>query len=206
MDILGKIMKFRPVYLYLGLIIIIIMYLVISLSDTKNINSVADIQNKDIPKDEIHQGMTLPGQQVPGKSNVSAEVFQKLGTLKNAFEKSPNDTVKIREYADFLMAAHQTENAIPLYQKLVKLNPQNSDAHFSLTYIYYLKKDLNKAESENEIILSYDKNNSQALYNKGAITAAKGDKKKAKKILSDVLNRFPGTEAAKLAESALQNL
>src|SRR3972149_4090029 len=168
MDILGKIMKFKPVYFYIGLIIIIITYLVISLSNSKNIKSPDDIRNKDIPKDKIHQEMTLPGQQVPGKSNVSAEVFQKLETLKNAFEKNPNDTVKIREYADFLMAAHQTENAIPLYQKLVKLNPGNSDAHFSLTYIYYLKKDFNKAEDETEIILSYDRNNPQALYNKGA--------------------------------------
>lgn len=206
MDLLGKIMKFKPVYLYIGLIIIIITYLVISLSGTKDINSAEDIQNKDIPKDEIHQGMILPGQQTPGKSNVSAEVFQKLETLKNAFEKSLNDTAKIREYADFLMAAHQTENAIPLYQKLVKLNPQNSDAHFSLTYIYYTKKELDKAEKETDIILSYDKNNSQALYNKGAISAAKGDKEKAKRIMNDVLKKYPGTEAAQLAKNALLNL
>ena len=126
--------------------------------------------------------------------------------LKKDVEKNPNDTVKLKAYADFLYMAHQTDKALPIYQKLARLSPKNSDVHFSLAYIYYNNRNLDKAEKETDIILSYDKNNPQALYNKGAIIAGKGNIAKAQKIWNDIVNKYPGTEAAKLAKSALQKL
>jgi tetratricopeptide (TPR) repeat protein len=198
-------MKLKPLYFYLGLIIIVIVYLIISTQFNDNKSIVADSQDK-LPRDEIHQGMNPPGQQAPGKNNVSGDILKHMAFLKKAVEENPNDTAKIREYADFLYMAHQTDKALPLYIKLVKLKPKDNDAHFSLTYIYYQAHDLDKAERETDIILSYDKNNPQALYNKGAIVAGKGDMTKAQKIWNEVIARFPGSEAAQLAKSALQKL
>ena len=102
--------------------------------------------------------------------------------------------------------AHQNVKALPIYERLVKLKPNDTDARFALTSIYYENRQLDKAEKETDIILSYDKNNPQALYNKGAIVAGKGEKEKAQKIWNDVINRFPESKAAQLAKSALQKL
>ena len=200
-------MKIKPAYFYLGLVVIVIAYLIISTQNSSNNKNLAsNLQNKEMPQDDIHKGMNPPGKEAPSKSNVSGDILRHMEFLKKEVEKSPNDTAKIKEYADFLYMAHQTDKALPLYQKLAKLSPQNSDVHFSLAYIYYGQHDLDKAEKETDIILSYDKNNPQALYNKGAIIAVKGDKVKAQKIWNDVVNKYPGTEAAKLAKSALQKL
>ena len=200
-------MKIKPAYFYLGLVVIVIIYLIISTqnnNDNKNLTS--NLQDKEMPQDDIHKDMNPPGKEAPSKSNVSGDILRHMEFLKKEVEKSPNDTAKIKEYADFLYMAHQTDKALPLYQKLAKLSPKNSDVHFSLAYIYYNNHDLDKAERETDIVLSYDKNNPQALYNKGAIVAGKGDKARAKKIWNDVVNSYPGTEAAKLAKSALQKL
>ncbi len=199
-------MKLKPIYFYPGLLIIVVIFLIVSTDNNRVNTATANLQDKEMPADEIHKGMTAPGQQAPGKGNVSSDIMKHMEDLKKAFEENPNDTAKIREYADFLYMAHQTEKALPLYQKLVKLNPKNSDAHFTLTYIYYDNRKLDKAERETDIILSYDKNNPQALYNKGAIVAGKGQMEKAKKIWNDVINKYPTSEAATLAKNALQKL
>ena len=199
-------MKIKPVYFYLGLALIVVVYLLVS-TQKNNVNGiVTDPANKEINSDDIHQGMNPPGQQVPSKSNVSGDILRHMEFLKKAFEESPNDTAKLKEYADFLYMAHQNEKALPLYERLVKLKPGDIDARFTLTSIYYENRQLNKAEKETDIILSYDKNNPQALYNKGAIVAGKGEKEKAQKIWNDIISRFPESEAAQLARSALQKL
>ncbi len=201
-------MKLKPVYFYLGLVIIVIIFLVISTQNggKKDLTLNTNTENKEMPQDKIHKGMNPPGQQAPSKSNVSGDILKHMEFLKKEVEKNPDDTAKIREYADFLYMAHQTDKALPLYQKLAKLSPENSDVHFSLAYIYYNKHELDKAEKEMDVILSYDKNNPQALYNKGAIIAGKGDKDRAQKIWNDIVNKYPGTEAAQLAKSALEKL
>jgi tetratricopeptide (TPR) repeat protein len=205
-DILGKFMKLKPLYFYLGLVLIAIAYLLVSTQSNNDKRNVEDSTNKEIHSDEIHQGMNLPGQQVPSKSNVSGDILRHMEFLKKAVEESPNDTARLKEYADFLYMAHQNEKALPLYERLVKLKPKDMDARFTLTSIYYENKQLEKAEKETDIILSYDKNNPQALYNKGAIVAGRGEREKAQKIWDYIIKRFPESEAAQLSRSALQKL
>lgn len=199
-------MKIKPLYFYLGVALIVIIYLFVITQNNNGKKNVTDPANKEIQSDEIHQGMNLPGQQAPSKSNVSGDILRHMEFLKKAVEESPNDTAKLKEYADFLYMAHQNVKALPIYERLVKLKPNDTDARFTLTSIYYENRQLDKAEKETDIILSYDKNNPQALYNKGAIVAGKGEKEKAQKIWNDVINRFPESKAAQLARSALQQL
>jgi len=206
MDFLGKNMKFKPIYFYAGLIIIVIAYLIISTGNNRNSVVSNNIQDQEMPQDDIHKGMTPPGQSSPNKGNVSASVLKKLEILKEDYEKNPLDTAKIKAYADFLLSAHQTENAIPLYKKLLKIHPRDNDSHFVLASIYYNKHDLISAEKEMNLILAYDKSNPQAQYNKGAITAGKGNKLAAEKIWRNVVNKYPGTDAAKLAQNALDKI
>jgi tetratricopeptide (TPR) repeat protein len=196
-------MKFKPQYFYIILVVILVALIVI-FTQKKSSNVPADIANKEIPNDEIHKG--LKGNETPGKSNVSAEVIHKMEELKKAAEENPNDTLKLREYADFLSEAHKPDEAIQYYQKILQKYPKRTDILFSLSLIYYNKHNYNKTEELTNKILSYDKNNPLALYNLGAIYATKGDNKRAEKLWNEIIQKYPNTEAAKIAKQSLMNL
>ncbi|HKI77641.1 MAG TPA: tetratricopeptide repeat protein [Ignavibacteriaceae bacterium] len=200
-------MKIKPAYIYVILIAALILFLVISSQDTKTIkpSTAGNIQDQEIPQDDIHSSLRTPGS-TPGKDNVSETVNRRIEEFKTTLKKNPNDTLTIKEYADFLLAAHQPLNALPLYEKILKVDPKRADIHFSLTYIYYSQGNLDKAEEETKLILLYNKKDPQAFYNLGAISATRGNFEKAKKYWNDIIANNPGTEIAKLASSSLEKL
>jgi tetratricopeptide (TPR) repeat protein len=197
-------MKFKPLYAYLGLVAILIVLLVVFTQKHNNNNSAPDITNQEMPNDDIHKG--LQNGEAPNKSNVSADIIHKMEELKKEAEENPNDTLKLKRYADFLTEAHKPDEAIKYYHKILNINPKRTDVLFALSFIYYNKHDYNKSEDYTNQILSYDKNNPLALYNLGAISATKGDKEKAKEIWNGIITKFPNSEAAKTAEESLSNL
>ncbi len=196
-------MRFKPLYAYLGLVVILIALLFL-FSRKNNNTATREIANQEVPNDDIHNG--LKNGQAPNKSNVSADIIRKMEELKKAAEENPNDTLKLKEYADFLSEAHKPDEAVKYYQKILKVNPKRTDILFSLSFIYYNKQDYNKSEEFTNRILSYDKNNPLALYNLGAIAATRGDKNKAETIWNEIIKKNPNTEAAKTAEESLSNL
>ena len=92
MDFLGKIMKLKPIYFYTGLIVIVIAFLFITSRNNSNIIPGNNIQNSEIPQDEIHKGMTPPGQPAPNKSNVSAAIIKQMEILKKDMEWTKNES------------------------------------------------------------------------------------------------------------------
>ena len=197
-------MKFKPLYAYLSLIVILIVLLVVFTQKNKSNETAGDITNQEIPNDDIHKG--LQNGEAPNKSNVSADIIRKMEELKKEAEENPNDTLKLKEYADFLAEAHKADEAIKYYQKILRIDPKRTDVLFSLSFIFYNKRDYDKSEEYTNKILSYDKNNPLALYNLGAISATRGDKNKAKKIWNGIIEEYPNSEAAKTAEESLSNL
>jgi tetratricopeptide (TPR) repeat protein len=196
-------MKFKPLYAYLSLVVILIVLLVI-FTQKKSNQSTPDITSQEMPNDSIHKG--LKNGEAPNKSNVSADIIRKMEELKKAAEENPNDTLKLKEYADFLAEAHKPDEAIQYYQKILKVDPKRTDILFSLSFIYYNKQDYNKSEELTNKILSYEKNNPLALYNLGAISATKGDNVKARDIWNKLIKKYPNSEAAGAAKQSLGNL
>ena len=197
-------MKFKPLYAYLSLIVILIVLLVVFTQKNKSNETAGDITNKEMPNDDMHKG--LQNGEAPNKSNVSADIIRKMEELKKEAEENPNDTLKLKEYADFLAEAHKPDEAIKYYQKILSVDPKRTDVLFSLSFIFYNKRDYDKSEEYTNKILSYDKNNPLALYNLGAISATRGDKNKAKEIWNGIITKYPNSEAAKTAEESLSNL
>lgn len=196
-------MKFKPLYAYLSLIIILVVLLVV-FTQKNNEELPQDVANKEIPNDDIHNG--LKNGDTPNKSNVSADIMHKMEELKKGAEENPDDTLKLKEYADFLTEAHQPDKAIPYYEKILKVDSRRTDVLFSLSFIYYNKKDFDKSEDYTNKILAYDKNNPLALYNLGAISATRGDKRNAKDIWNKIIIKYPNSQAAKTAEESLSHL
>jgi tetratricopeptide (TPR) repeat protein len=200
-------MKFKPIYIYASLIILVIIFLVVF---TQSNNSTSpkvpgDISGKQMPHDEIHKNLQSPLSGAPSSNNLNESARHQVEEMKKAIDENPNDTVKLKEYADFL-SAHQPSEAIKYYEKILKINPKREDVLFSLSYIYYNQKNLSKAEEYTSEVLALDKNNLEANYNLGAIAASRGDKEKARQIWNKLISDHPGSEIAQLAKSSLQKL
>ena len=97
-----------------------------------------------MPMDEVHKKLNNGMTQNPSGSNVSEEVKHKLDVMKKAVDANPSDTLKMREYADFLAAAHKPDDALLYYQKIIDKDKKRKDIYFSMTLIYYTKGDLGK--------------------------------------------------------------
>jgi len=208
MDLLGGIMKLKPIYFYSGLVIIIVVVLLLTITDNKktSTNVSNDIVNKQMPNDEVHKGLENPASIPPNKQNVTSSVFDQLEVLRKEVEKNPTDTLKLREYADFLAAAHRSDEAIGYYEKILKIDPKKKEILFSLSFIYNNKRDFENAEQCTNRILKIDPKDSQALYNLGAINASRGNKNSAREIWGRILQEFPGTSSADLAKAGLEKL
>ncbi|MEJ2494098.1 MAG: tetratricopeptide repeat protein [Ignavibacteriaceae bacterium] len=199
-------MKFKPLYFYGAVFIIVVAILIILSQQSGNVENASNenLNTQQIPNDEIHS--QLKSGETPGKNNVSQEFKHKMAMLQNEVEKNPTDTTKLLEYANLLAAAHKQKEAIEYYQQILSINPNRIDVLFSLSFIYYSLGDLNKSEEETKRILAIDPENNDAKYNLGAIAATKGDKEKARDIWQRLAEKYPEDEIGIKAKNSLERL
>jgi len=202
-------LKFRPIYIY-GLILIVAIIGIAIISQNYDENhapqsAVSTDQETAIPNDVVHQGMTQNGGS-PGAGNVMDKVKMKMKSFENDLKENPNDTTKIKEYADFLVMAHQVEKAVENYKKILKVDANRTDVLNSIVFSYYRISDFNNAWTYNQMLLKVDPVNLPGLYNLGAIRASEGATEEAKKYWKDLIAKYPNTEAGKLASENLKKL
>jgi tetratricopeptide (TPR) repeat protein len=200
-------MKFKPIYIYLGAFIVFITAVIFFSNTVKNsTQSNLSQSNKEMPDDQIHRGMSKEGgEELPNKSNVMEEAKAKLKALKEEVEKNPNDTIKVKEYAG-IVQAHEPDEAIKLYERILKAGPKRKDILLELTFLYYNKGDISKAEAYNNKVLSLDKNDLLANYNTGGLAQAKGDIKKAKEIWAGISKKYPNTQIGQIAGELVKQI
>lgn len=200
-------MKFKLVYLYFILTLGVIITLFILSGKSNTTNTTGNINTSEqMPNDDVHKGLQEPSKENPSKGNVISEVYEKMSELKKDVEANPNDTSRMKAYADFMAAAHKPEDALPYYEKILKKDPKRIDILFDLAMINYNRQDYVKAENYTQRILENDKRNTQAMYNLGAIAASKGDKERAKTIWTKLVSDYPNDEVTQLARSSLEKL
>ncbi|HZW38991.1 MAG TPA: tetratricopeptide repeat protein [Ignavibacteriaceae bacterium] len=199
-------MKIKVVYIYIVLIVAAAaaLYFFNAREDKKEIPSSSEIQNQKLPNDDVHS--KLKSNAPPSRENLSPEYMAMMNEIKVKYEKNPNDTAITMQYADFLTASHKPDDALPLYQKILDKNPRRLDVLFAMTFIYFNKKEHQKATEITNRILGYDKNNVQAKYNLGAIAANKGDFKEAKTAWENLIREYPNSEISKKAKEQLARL
>ena len=199
-------MKFKPIYLY-GLVAAIAIITLIIVSQTTGDEKVAgDISNKEMPMDDVHKNLNKGMMDNPTGANVSEEVKHKLDVMKKDVDANPNDTLKIREYADFLAAAHKPDDAIVYYQKILDKDKNRKDVYFALTFVYYNQKNLVKAEEVTRQMYKLFPNDPMVNYNLGAIEATKGNKDKAREIWNNLVKNHPNDKTSELAKNSLNKL
>lgn len=199
-------MKFKPVYIY-GFILLAVITTLIVVSQSKSSKEIikGDITQKQMPQDDVHKNLGTQ-QQNPTSANVNQEVFEKLEMMKKLADAKPTDTLKIREYADFLSAAHKPDEAITYYEKILSTDKKRKDIYLAITFDYYNLNKLDKAEEVTRRMLQIFPNDPMANYNIGAIEATRGNKEKAREIWNKLINNNPADKISELAKSSITKL
>lgn len=198
-------MKFKPIYIYLIIILAIILYFVFAPGSEEN-QVQKEIAGKEMPQDDVHKNLDPNLIDQPSKSNVKQDVIERMNKLKEEIAANPGDTAKIKEYARFLLSAHKLDNAAELYNQILSVNPNRTDILLELTFVYFRKQDLIKADELTNRVLQIDPDNQEANYNSAAIAAERGDTEKAKRLWNELIKKYPDSKAAELAQKEVEKL
>jgi tetratricopeptide (TPR) repeat protein len=197
-------MKLKPLYIYIGIIIVALITIILISDEDEKEESVEISDTSQIPDDDIHKSFESNGQ--PSSTNVTSEFKNKMNELESYIAENPSDTVKLREYAELLAAAHNKDKAVELYNKILKIDNKRIDVFSQLAILYYNKNDFKKSSEYLSNILIVDPNNAQAKYNLGVIEARLGDIAAAKKQWEDLLANHPNTKMSDMAKESLEKL
>ncbi len=202
--------KFSPKIIYPVVALVLVSILIIVAYNTNSIPAAdkdarvkSESASKGIPQDESHKGI-VPG--VPSKANVSPEYQKQLNDLSESVKKNPSDTLKMREYADFLIQSHKIDEAATYYEKILKKYPKRTDLLFSMAYFNYMSRKLDKVEMYMNRVLAIEPNNLDAKYNIGAVYVDMQKPGEAKKIWQEIITKYPNSPLAKKAKESLAQI
>jgi tetratricopeptide (TPR) repeat protein len=199
-------MKIKPLHIYGAIFAIIVLAIIFTTSESNNqlnSNTQAEVG---MPNDDIHKGMNNMGEGSPSKSNVRQDFWTKLEASKSAYEKNPNDTLAMKNYAQMLSMSHQSDKAIQLYEKILTIDPKRIDILLAEGLAFYNNQNYVMAENVTKKIISIDSKNIEAKYNLGVISAAQGKNEDAKKIWKELAEKYPNNEIGKLALESLTQI
>ncbi|MBK7979816.1 MAG: tetratricopeptide repeat protein [Ignavibacteriae bacterium] len=195
-------MKIKSIYIYLGIFLLALMVIVYFTVQSKS--TEMSIANNEMPKDNVHSQFN--NSQPPSGSNVSNEFKSKLKSLEEYVDKNPNDTAKVREYADLLYGSHNPKKSIELYESILEKDSKRIDILMSLAIVEFEQNNFNEAESYIRKILDINPKNVEAIYNLGVMQARNGDFLKAKENWTKIINEFPNHKLIGTVKTALSRL
>jgi cytochrome c-type biogenesis protein CcmH/NrfG len=83
-------------------------------------------------KPETSASLQQQGSQNSVEGGPPAPIMAQLKTLRERIATHPNDDVAITQLADMYLASNRFAQAIPLYQRALKVNPRNVAAQTGL--------------------------------------------------------------------------
>lgn len=113
---------------------------------------------------------TLVFREIRYSSNNEQELIEN----KKRLNKNPNDTVALQNLASIYHALKENEKAIEIYEKLVKLKPNNHEFRAFLGYLYYENEQLDKSEENLNEALEISTMEPFVLFLLGNVYARKG--------------------------------
>lgn len=194
-------MKIRSIYIYVAIIIVALVTLV-SISSS---NSEGEILNS-IPNDEVHNSLNSAKMEQPSSNNVNSAFLEKMELMQKELSINPTDTVKIKEYADLLLAAHKKEEAIKYYGQILDIDSSRIDILKTLSLLEFENGNFKAAKEIIAKLLLLEPNNPETVYNMGVIEVKIGDIDAAKKQWNDLIANHPNTKMSDIAKQSLEKL
>jgi tetratricopeptide (TPR) repeat protein len=109
-------------------------------------------------------------------------------TLRRASELAPENGEIKRAMAQNYLLADQIEEALGIYEQLVKEDPRDAQSHLRLSQIYRQQRKFDKAREANEEAKRLDPGNLEAIYNDVNIYEAEGRNEEAVRALKELLD------------------
>lgn len=111
-----------------------------------------------------------------------------------ALRRDPEDTQALRLLATEYVKLSRYGQAIPLLERLAKLQPDNLNVQVELAGLYLVTEQPQKEEAIYDQILQRDQDNILALTGKAEVYLKKGDVEEAKALFSEAERRAPTAE------------
>lgn len=109
-------------------------------------------------------------------------------TLRRASELAPENGEIKRAMAQNYLMADQIDEALGIYEQLVKEDPRDAQSHLRLSQIYRQQRKFDKAREANEEAKRLDPGNLEAIYNDVNIYEAEGRNEDAVRALKELLD------------------
>ena len=119
--------------------------------------------------------------------------------LKRAMRSLPDDEAILGDLAGSLMAIGQPEEGIRLYEKALKMNPENEFIRFNLGYLYYEKGDYSKAADYAASCIKKGHRTDKSLFLMARIDARLGNDEQALQDLEKAIKLDPTGQIAAAA-------
>lgn len=124
---------------------------------------------------------------------------------KDLLQKTPDDVDCMEAVAEMLVCREQEKEALRMYEKILKMEPDNLAANIFLGNYYYLmaERDKKQMEADYKKITSPTKMQ-YARYKDGLSKLFSSSYVKARTSLQKVIQRFPSTEAQKTLDKIMR--
>lgn len=195
-------MKFKPIYIYL---ILLFVALATIITNSSKEDKIIDESNNNMIHNEDHESAIM-NSQTPSSANVSSSYVEKMNEFTKRLIEDPNDTLVLREYADFLAVGHKEEEAIINYKKILEVDNKRIDILKKTSLVYFNLGKFRETKEYIVKILSRDAGNTEAIYNLGVVEARIGDLDAAKKQWEDLIANHPNTKMSDMAKESLERL
>jgi tetratricopeptide (TPR) repeat protein len=196
-------MNLTKIYIIIGVLIVVgIGAILVFTSEEEKTPAPASAMPPGHPNVE---GKTDPG--APSKTNVRKDFLEALEKLKTQVDAAPaKDTSGVLQLASMLFDSHKMAEAIPYFERYLKVDTKNTTVMLDLSIAYYSTQKQDKAMEVTQRILKADPRNTPAMYNIGALHAEAGRKDEAKRAWQTLIDKYPNSEDAARAKEAMGKL
>src|SRR5580700_8005902 len=108
-------------------------------------------------------------------------------TYRKAAELDPGELNHLRGLGQTLMAEEKYADALPIYQKLIDLMPDDADNYLAISQVYRELQQLNRAEENLLKARQYAPGDVKIMYNEAMLYEAQGRYEDAIRVLSDAI-------------------
>jgi tetratricopeptide (TPR) repeat protein len=116
-------------------------------------------------------------------------------TYRKASELDPGELNHLRGLGQTLMAEEKYADALPVYQKLIDLMPDDADNYLAISQVYRELQQLDRAEENLLKARQYAPGDVKIMYNEAMLYQAQGRYEDAIRVLSDAISGVKGQSA-----------
>lgn len=126
--------------------------------------------------------------------------------LESQLQKKPEHVPILTRLAQLARENGKPAEAIPYLRKIIKLEPDNAEAHLELGRDLYETGDVTGALNETNQVLAADPKNADALYNLGAIYANSNKMEAAREYWKRAASSDPSSDSGRNAAESLRRI